>query len=303
VGTPISFTGAAIDLYAGLGFTWKWGDGTESVGAAPAHVYAAPGSYEVTMTPKDETTFATSPPVVRTVVVDDPATALFSMSPNPASAGVPVGFNGSASNDPDGSIPSYAWNFGDGSAGSGVAPSHTYAAPGAYTVTLTVTDSGGQTGTASQTVTVGPAPRAKSSAVPPNSSFTQGEASFDQATGVITFTATVGDPGTFSWLVTFQNGKFGVFVASNHKCKAGFVRLGGKCRPSRVVFAKGSQVVAAQGKVTFKLKPSTSALKALKNALKHKRGLPVTATFTFQSARGGSPVSHTQSLTVKLKKK
>jgi hypothetical protein len=44
-------------------------------------------------------------------------------------------------------------------------------------------------------------------------------------------------------------------------------------------------------------------LKALKNALKQKKGLPVTITLTFQSARGGSPVSHTRVLTVKLRKK
>jgi hypothetical protein len=141
------------------------------------------------------------------------------------------------------------------------------------------------------------------SPVLPNSTFVPGETAFNQTTGAFTFHESVGDPGTFSWLLTFQNGKFGVFASSNHKCKARFVRLGGKCRPSRIVFAKGSQVVAAPGTMTFKLKPSASALKALKNALKHKKGLPVTATFTFQSARGGSPVSHTRSLTVKLKKK
>jgi hypothetical protein len=43
-------------------------------------------------------------------------------------------------------------------------------------------------------------------------------------------------------------------------------------------------------------------LKALKNALKQRKGVPVAATFTFKSSRGGSAVSHTQSLTVKLKK-
>jgi hypothetical protein len=137
----------------------------------------------------------------------------------------------------------------------------------------------------------------------PNSTFTAGEVALNQKTGEVTFTETVSDPGTFSWLLTFQNGKFGVFSASSHKCKARFVSLGGKCRPSKIVFAKGSQALATPGKVTFKLKPSASALKALKNALKQKKGLVVTATFTFQSARGASAVSHTQTLTVKLKKK
>ncbi|HWX97862.1 MAG TPA: PKD domain-containing protein [Solirubrobacteraceae bacterium] len=137
----------------------------------------------------------------------------------------------------------------------------------------------------------------------PNGSFTAGETTFNQKTGELTFTQTVSDPGTFSWLLTFQNGKFGVFSASSHKCKAGFVLLGGKCRPSKIVFARGSAVVAAPGAVTLRLKPSASALKALKNALKQKKGLPVTVTFTFQSARGGSPISHSRTMTVKLKKR
>jgi hypothetical protein len=137
----------------------------------------------------------------------------------------------------------------------------------------------------------------------PNSSFTAGETVFNQKTGEITFTQTVSDPGTFRWLLTFQNGKFGVFAASSHKCKAGFVRLGGKCRPSKIVFAKGSRVVVAPATVTFRLKPSASGLKALKNALKQKKGLPVTATFTFQSTRGGSPVSRTRTITVKLRRR
>jgi PKD repeat protein len=37
----------------------------------------------------------------------------------------------------------FAWDFGDGSTGSGPAPSHTYAAAGTYTVRLTVVDGGG----------------------------------------------------------------------------------------------------------------------------------------------------------------
>jgi len=63
-------------------------------------------------------------------------------------------FNGSASSDSDGSIASYAWNFGNGSTGSGATPSHTYATAGTYAVSLTVTDNGGAAGTVSQNVTV-----------------------------------------------------------------------------------------------------------------------------------------------------
>jgi PKD repeat protein len=65
-----------------------------------------------------------------------------------------VSFDASASIDPDGSIVNYAWNFGDGTTGSGATASHTYETAGTFSVTLTVTDNEGATDTKSQNVTV-----------------------------------------------------------------------------------------------------------------------------------------------------
>lgn len=69
-------------------------------------------------------------------------------------SGLSCDFDGGGSSDNDGSITGYAWNFGDGSTGSGVTASHSYAAAGGYTVTLTVTDNGGATDDAVESITV-----------------------------------------------------------------------------------------------------------------------------------------------------
>jgi hypothetical protein len=137
--------------------------------------------------------------------------------------------------------------------------------------------------------------------VAPSSALATAHAAMNAKTGALTFTTSVADPGTFSWVATFQNGKFGAF-ASASKCKTGFVKLGGRCLPAKIVFAKGSKLVGAPGSVSVTLKPSASALKALKKALPQKEGLPVTIVFSFKSSLGGSAVSHTQSATVKLEK-
>ena len=79
--------------------------------------------------------------------------ASFTVTPTGASVAV----DASASTD-DGSIASYAWDFGDGKTGTGRTSSHSYAAGGTYSVRLTVTDNLGATASTTRSVTVtGPA--------------------------------------------------------------------------------------------------------------------------------------------------
>jgi PKD repeat protein len=69
-------------------------------------------------------------------------------------AGQAVQTYGGNSYDPDGTISSYYWNFGDGTTGAGISPIHSYSGDGTYTVSLTVTDNLGATKTSSSTVSV-----------------------------------------------------------------------------------------------------------------------------------------------------
>ncbi|MDR3119806.1 MAG: PKD domain-containing protein, partial [Clostridiales bacterium] len=73
---------------------------------------------------------------------------------NESVAGTPILLSAAASTDND-RIASFSWDFGDGSAPqSDVVAKHVYAAPGRYTVTLSVTDIQGNTGTTALSVTV-----------------------------------------------------------------------------------------------------------------------------------------------------
>jgi hypothetical protein len=121
----------------------------------------------------------------------------------------------------------------------------------------------------------------------------------------ITLKEQVSDAGTLSWVLTFPNGDFGVFgpaakVKHKGRCKAGFKKLSGKCRPKRVTYGRGSMSFAAAGTVTITVKPSAAAKRALKTALRKKKNMRITAEITFRPRSGAAAVTHTQLLTVKL---
>ncbi len=73
-----------------------------------------------------------------------PPTASFTRSPASGTIPLSVFFDAMVSADSDGAIASYTWNFGDGSMGDGVSPTHTFTSVGTFSVTLTVVDDRGK---------------------------------------------------------------------------------------------------------------------------------------------------------------
>jgi len=142
-GTAVSFSGVSSTDGNGLALTylWNFGDGATGSGVAPTHTYATAGTFTVTLTVSDSKLSGT--PVTTSAVITAAAVAPVGSAGGPYGgvAGTAVSFSGAGSTDGNGLALTYLWNFGDGATGSGVAPTHTYAAAGTFTVTLTVSDS------------------------------------------------------------------------------------------------------------------------------------------------------------------
>ena len=128
---------------------WNFGDGAgDSGNPLTSHRYAVNGTYTVWLTVTD--TIGQMSSTNRTVTVSDlPPAASFTAT----CSGATCSFDGRTSTD-DFGVTSWSWSFGDGGTAVGSTASHTYLASGTYTVQLTVTDTAGQTGTATRSVTV-----------------------------------------------------------------------------------------------------------------------------------------------------
>ena len=190
-------------------YAWDFGDGSSGSGVSPSHTYGAAGTYSVKLTVTDNggaTDSVTHQVSVTAPPANQPPTAAFTSSVNQLTAS----FDGSGSSDSDGSVASYAWDFGDGSSGSGVSPSHTYGAAGTYSVKLTVTDNGGATDSVTHQVSV-TAPPANQ---PPTAAFTssvnQLTASFDGSGS----SDSDGSVASYAW--DFGDGSSGSGVSPSH---------------------------------------------------------------------------------------
>jgi len=152
----ITFTASATGGTAPYSYAWSFGDGSTGTGTSATHAYSSPGSFTATLTIKDSGSpqqTATSQQTLKVVNPSPPPlTATFTYSPSSPVVGQTVMLSASASG---GTSPyTYGWSFGDGTTGTGSSLTHTYSVAGSYNVTLTTTDSSGQSVTSSKTVVV-----------------------------------------------------------------------------------------------------------------------------------------------------
>ena len=123
-----------------VSWLWEFGDGNTSTQTHPVHVYAADGTYDVTLTVVDENGCTRSLTRPQYIELSHPVAA-FTQNRNNGCPGTPIQFTDQSV--PDRPINSWYWDFGDGNTSTDQNPSHSYATPGTYTVRLVVVNAQG----------------------------------------------------------------------------------------------------------------------------------------------------------------
>jgi PKD repeat protein len=207
--TLIQFDGSGSSDPDGdaLTFEWEFGDGNTATGMMPTHTYAQAGNFEVRLVVDDGQ--ARSEPSLASAAISAPPVNLAPIAdPGGPYAGEPgqaISFDGSASADPNGDSLTYSWDFGDGATASGVSPTHTYAAAGIYTVTLTVSDGNLSSDPAATTAEIAVAPANRAPVADPGGPYSgetgmairfDGSASSDPDGDTLTYRWNFGDGST-----------------------------------------------------------------------------------------------------------
>lgn len=149
---------AACAVGSPTGYTWDFGDHTPfGTGAQVTHVYANPGTYQVTLSvirtggdcPPAPFCESSRSELIEVLPVKPPLVARLAASAEEVFTGQPVTFTDQSEGEPT----SWSWSFGDGGTGTGPSTSHAFAAAGTFTVRLTV-GRDGETATAMKEIRV-----------------------------------------------------------------------------------------------------------------------------------------------------
>ncbi|MGM0587918.1 MAG: PKD domain-containing protein [Bacteroidota bacterium] len=121
-------------------YQWDMGDGTVLEGNRIRHRYQNPGKYPVQLTVVDNSgTYSSVQRTTTEIVINQQPQARIS-APKVVAPGEEVTFDGSQSRDPDGTIASHEWDFGEGTTLRGPRVKHKFDKPGRYQVQLKVQD-------------------------------------------------------------------------------------------------------------------------------------------------------------------
>jgi PKD repeat protein len=132
-------------------YSWDFGDGSTPEGAIISFTFNSIGTKIVSLTVTDnEGASSVSSLSVEVFAGNRTPDASFTF----ICSLLDCLFDASLSTDPDGSIISYSWDFGDGISDAGQNTSHSYSTPETYTVSLVVTDNDGEAGQDQQSIIV-----------------------------------------------------------------------------------------------------------------------------------------------------
>jgi PKD repeat protein len=165
---PVHFSGTrSYDEDGSItSYQWDFGDGSSATGVEVDHTYTRSGDYRARLTVTDDQG-ASGTSYVTISLENIPPVAVARANPTSGSDPLTVNFDGSQSYDPDGTIVSYHWDFGDGYWERTTRASHQYRSPQSYTAVLTVTDDKRMEGKAEVVITVGNKPPVAAIAVSP----------------------------------------------------------------------------------------------------------------------------------------
>jgi hypothetical protein len=228
-------------------FTWNFGSGQAQYGASVYHTFATPGNVTVTVD------------LVDAYGLRGSASAIVSVAPTPTVTIVPeFSVDGRGAADAGvsttllakvvgGTAPfNFTWEFGDGGAGYGPGPTHTYgAAPVVRLVSVSLADSGGDTVATTTNVSVSPTPVVTGIATSPGVPTAGTAVSFEATT-----TGGVGN-GTFAW--TFGDGTVGTGADTSHS-------YGASGTYTATVWWNDSAGGSSSRSVSVSVGPSVSAL-------------------------------------------
>ncbi len=270
-GATVNFDASASKDPDGTIAKYEWdldGNGTyetdTAATASASRAYATPGERTVGLRVTDN--LGSTATTTRTLTTQNsPPTASFTATPNPVQTGNAVTYNAAGSSDPDGTIAKYEWDLdGNGSyetdTGTTASASGSYAAIGARTIGLRVTDDLGATATTTRSLSVVNSPPVASFTATPNPALSGVAVSFDASAS----SDSDGTVAKYEWDLD-GNGSYetstGAAATSKAFATPGARTIGLRVTDNNGTTATTSQTVSIQNRAptaSFTASPSTA---------------------------------------------